>query len=328
MLIWLASYPRSGNSLLRQVLWHTMGIASYHETGAETPAEYGRLVGAEFADLDELRATAATSSEPYLVKTHSPPVDDSPAIYVVRDGRAAVTSFLKYERTFSPESDPTLLRLILGDHFYGGWSQHYDAWHVPGSRPLLTLRYEHLLAADEATVRRIADFVGHEGAVEPFTNPIAYWRERASDVVGQGKVDWDPPEEWTPVADAAFWQIHGALMRDLAYDDGRRREPPSVQIHELVEVAAGAIEARRASAAAAAEKEAVIQAIARERDLQARIASERLAALNALQREYDALTETAAAHEEQLRALALAHERERDELRRVAEQRAASEADR
>ena len=136
-----------------------------------------------------------------------------PAINVVRDGRNAITRFLRYERTFSPASRPTLLRLILGEHLYGGWSQHYEAWHTAERRRVLTLRYEELFSADEDVVRRIGQFVQYRGPVGRWENPIDQMRKRAPDVVGHGDLCWRATDEWDEVCDAAFPAVRGGLMR-------------------------------------------------------------------------------------------------------------------
>lgn len=49
-----------------------------------------------------------------FVKTHGPPEDDDPAIYVIRDGRAAIVSYFHYIRNLQ-DSSVTLERVIRGD---------------------------------------------------------------------------------------------------------------------------------------------------------------------------------------------------------------------
>jgi hypothetical protein len=242
MIIWIASYPRSGNSLLRQILHSTMGLPSSPDAG-QAPAA-GELV---------------------LVKTHLPPVDDQPALYVVRDGRAAISSFLRFERHHSPESAPnSMLQLVLGDHFYGSWSDHYRAWHEDRSAPLLTLRYEELFDAGDDVLRRVASFVGYDGPVAPWENPIDEYRQRYPEVVGEGRVRWEPSEEWDWLCDAAFWSVHGELMRELGYDDGVRLPAPGpeaadIALH-LVPLMSRWIADRHALQQECEEKEAVIRA--------------------------------------------------------------------
>jgi hypothetical protein len=149
MIVWLASYPRSGNTLLRQVLHYSLGRETWHEGDGwpDLPSD-GKAV--LIASPDEFYAWASEAPEPVLVKTHLPPPDDQPAVYVVRDGRSAIESFLRYERRVSPDSESnSLLQLIAGDHYYGGWSEHYRRWHGRDGARILTLTYAELFRVGE-----------------------------------------------------------------------------------------------------------------------------------------------------------------------------------
>jgi hypothetical protein len=58
-----------------------------------------------------------------LIKTHESPPDDNPALYVVRDGRAAAVSLWEYYNRSIP-----LEQIIAGRHRAGTWSDHLLAW--------------------------------------------------------------------------------------------------------------------------------------------------------------------------------------------------------
>jgi hypothetical protein len=99
MIIWIASYPRSGNNFTRNTLERVFGIKTH-------------------AIYDEPRqpkidvATARASDETFLVKTHDLPIDDSPALYLVRDGRDALVSYARLtyvEYTFDKNPIANLL---------------------------------------------------------------------------------------------------------------------------------------------------------------------------------------------------------------------------
>src|SRR3954464_8946304 len=98
MIVWLASYPRSGNTLLRQVIKKCLGLHSFESVG-RLKHEYddrdptwkevcGSLQNRE--DREAFYPRATNSAETVLVKTHEPPLDAQKAIYVVRDGRLAL----------------------------------------------------------------------------------------------------------------------------------------------------------------------------------------------------------------------------------------------
>jgi len=218
VIVWVASYPRSGSSLLRQILSASLGYDSYTEAGARVAplGTYSKVID---EPLDDFRVRASERDEVVFVKTHDAPPDDSPALYVVRDGRLALTSFARYEEAFSPESRfRSLHALILGFHHYGGWTEHYRAWHDrSSSAPILTLEYSDLFDASTETLGKIASFIGHTGEIQPWVNPIGPLRAEQPTIVGEGRRLWAGDPVWDPTSDAMFWQLHGALMGELGF---------------------------------------------------------------------------------------------------------------
>src|SRR5947209_9405031 len=143
--VWIASYPRSGNTLLRLILAECfeLGTKSKYPESSEAVLAFfgGHLAG-----------------ERYLTKTHDPPEDDNPAIYLIRDGRATIVSYYHYCRDYGlPVSMENVIRGTVG---FGSWSGHYDAWN-PFKRPqTIVVRYEELAKNMEAPLERIAAFLG------------------------------------------------------------------------------------------------------------------------------------------------------------------------
>jgi hypothetical protein len=111
----------------------------------------------------EFYSKASLSSDIYLVKTHLPPRDDQPAIYVVRDGRSAIMSYFHYHRRFLPEVKRSLIELVLGCDYYGGWSTHYVSWSPFRRGRTLIVRYEDLVSGADAVICRIAEFIEYSG---------------------------------------------------------------------------------------------------------------------------------------------------------------------
>ena len=99
MLVWIASYPRSGNSLFRITLRDAFGvdrIGNVHRPDlalgyvADRPREErDAALPPEFAGLarDELLEAVRERPEPYFLKTHrlADSADPSPCIYLVRE---------------------------------------------------------------------------------------------------------------------------------------------------------------------------------------------------------------------------------------------------
>ncbi len=151
MLVWLASYPRSGNTLLRTIFRNAFGIKTYSiydeneakvfdaQNGVTDMVGHANLGTSPEAFLEQARR----APEPVLVKTHDPPAGTDRAIYVVRDGRAACVSYWHFMNELV-ERPTTFDEVIEGQIFPGSWTQHLAAWS-PRSRPqTLLLRYEDL----------------------------------------------------------------------------------------------------------------------------------------------------------------------------------------
>lgn len=122
MIVWLASYPRSGNTFLRTVLYQHFGFKTYsifnHEK--EHFGQVGELTGhIEYENSwEDFYTNASSSKDIYFVKTHFEPLDEQPCIYIVRDGRMAILSYFYYHKDFI-QSDSSLLELIVGDDVFG-----------------------------------------------------------------------------------------------------------------------------------------------------------------------------------------------------------------
>ncbi|MBA2588545.1 MAG: sulfotransferase domain-containing protein [Alphaproteobacteria bacterium] len=158
---WLASYPRSGNTLLRTILKRCFGQSSqsvYDDTELSDP-DVSEMIGREPVGEDprDFIARSRESGRSLYVKTHEmPPADHHPSIYVVRDGRSAVVSHTHYLREIM-KRDITLAEVIEGKSGQN-WSAHVRAW-MPRSHTLL-VRYEDLAAGDAATLKKISTFIG------------------------------------------------------------------------------------------------------------------------------------------------------------------------
>lgn len=153
-LVWVASYPRSGNTYLRTILWHCFGLRSasvYPKDlgGNRVLEEYVGHVehGPRMRELLEAGGVA-------LVKTHEHPVDANPAIYVVRDGRAACVSLWRFGQKTIP-----LEAVIEGRHRFGTWADHVRAWKPRERAGTLLLRYEALRDDLPGSLTRISRFL-------------------------------------------------------------------------------------------------------------------------------------------------------------------------
>lgn len=223
MLVWLASYPRSGNTLLRQVLKSCFDLDSCE--GLEPLPEQFRVpdgvrdeyYGSYFldGDPDEFYRRARASAELVLIKTHQLPRDDAKAIYVVRDGRLALKSYVKYQHTYHPGTS-SFESLLLGDNAYGEWASHYRAWAARGGETLV-IRFEELVRAGPELLARLAAFLGVGGPARPWVNRHAKLRELDPAFFGPGRTAWAPDPFWTDARLRQFHTLHGPLLAELGY---------------------------------------------------------------------------------------------------------------
>ncbi len=235
MVIWLASFPRSGNTMLRIMFRSVFGLSTYskHEAIGDRPVEenglwvddaVGGRIGARFYTEAEgwsgFLARARDSRETYLIKTHDGPEGADKAIYVVRNGLVATDSY----RHFLEAADGRPVGwtdLLAKPHAFENWSAHLDAWR-PDSRPdTLLIRYEMLVGDPMLAIRLIRDFAGL-APVAAWDNPWTTLREAAPNFFRRGRTAI--PEELTADEIDRFMAIHSGWMERLGYDRDVRFE--------------------------------------------------------------------------------------------------------
>lgn len=200
-LIWIASYPKSGNTWIRAFL------ANYLVgKPGEGPVELDELVRITRSDVAAQRITAASGVDvasaqpaqiyaargvyldrlagmdtPSFLKTHMPnarldQVDLIPraltraAIYVVRNPLDILPS-LADQLGMTADEAATMMdsreARISGpesqiDAFVGNWSMHVRSWFASDGFPVQVLRYEDMLDDPETAFRDVLDLLGIE----------------------------------------------------------------------------------------------------------------------------------------------------------------------
>jgi hypothetical protein len=220
--VWLASYPRSGNTLLRIILNQSFGIKS-HSLYDDTD-DIGSMEGVAKAvghishnqDPKKFYRKALRSKKRFFVKTHDTPPDDSPAIYVVRDGRAVSVSYARYNESIS-RTRKTLTDVVVGNVLFGPWGEHYKNWD-PKTRPnTMLLKYEDLVQDPDACIRRIAGFLDLEVRNAADTD-FARFQKMYPTFFRQGtRSGWGA--DVSNDEKAIFWTLNRELMTRLGYDD-------------------------------------------------------------------------------------------------------------
>lgn len=197
-LVWLASYPKSGNT------WMRMLFAAYqkspddkdfelsdafHSTMSESRRQtFERIAGTSDLtnrNIDEYREAVQIDLSnrvrpPVLIKTHNARVqhDGFPiirreltlgAIYIVRNPLDVVDSVadhwgVDHDRAISMMSDRKLTiggpKQELITQYLESWSGHVTSWIDQRAFPVHVVCYEDLLARTEITFRNVLTFLG------------------------------------------------------------------------------------------------------------------------------------------------------------------------
>ena len=209
---WLAAYPRSGNTLLRTILWHCFELrsASIYPNDLGGRKELEEYVG--HIEHEPNGGVRFLENSIPLVKTHKYPNNENPAIYVVRDGRAACVSLWKFYRKYFNSKLP-LDAVIEGRHFFGTWSSHVQAWS-PNERPhTLLLRYEDMVSDLPTTLQRISVFLKRD-----IVKNIIPKRDKISSIDEcwvNKKSDWraEISEELMEI----FAELNGEMLKRMGY---------------------------------------------------------------------------------------------------------------
>lgn len=165
MIIWIASYPRSGNTFFRILLNQIYGIQTY--SIYDDPL-FDQLTGS--SDLighkkrEQNYEIMSASEKLFFVKTHDLPSNDNyPAIYLVRDGRDSLISYAHYLISFNNYSNQEILykkiktffgwneyseilqKLIISkEDNFGSWSEHIQKWNKRESMTV-PIKFEDLV---------------------------------------------------------------------------------------------------------------------------------------------------------------------------------------
>jgi Sulfotransferase domain len=206
-LVWLASYPKSGNTWLRVFLHNfLLQPEAPHSINALTDISavecaavfFGGLGTALASSRDVQKSRPAVHqrltelhSGPVFVKTHNAnltshdvplctPAVTAGAIYVVRDPRDVAVSYSAYTGRSIDEiidfmADPRAAIRATDMQVFellSSWSAHALSW--VGAKNRLLLRYEDLLANPEAAFGRVARFLGNGAAPERLQRAIIF----------------------------------------------------------------------------------------------------------------------------------------------------------
>ncbi len=198
-IVWMASYPKSGNTWMRIFLANYLANASEPASinqahrialGDSITKMYGMVARRPIdpADIDDmlrlrpqvLRGIVANNADINLVKTHNarvmargvpliPEEVTRSAIYILRNPLDMV---LSYARHYGMTPEEAVFTVSHPDNanppdaetvaqFMGSWSDHVQSWTTGTSTyPVLVLRYEDMLADPKAAFGKVVAHLG------------------------------------------------------------------------------------------------------------------------------------------------------------------------
>ena len=204
MIIWIASYPKSGNtwvkSLLSSYLYSNNGIfnSNLSKKIQQFPDKnYFKYFIKDFSDIKKVseywisaqeRINLFNDNKSVLLKTHSAlctlennsftnKQNTQAVIYIVRDPRNVITSISNHYSLSIEESYDFMIdnkKILTSDRWggkdfgisevLGSWSQHYKSWQNIKFAPILNIKYENLIDDTKNSLITIINFL------QKFTN--------------------------------------------------------------------------------------------------------------------------------------------------------------
>jgi len=187
MIIWLASYPKSGNTLLRSMLsaylFSKDGVFNFQLLNniKQFPAKHiFEDLGIDIKDRNEIVKNSLKAQEPMgksktvgFLKTHNMLYNFDKkfpftnlehsvgAIYIVRDPRNVALSY-SHHLNISIEETAKLMTIGNGiDHdIMGSWSENYQSWkNFKKYNKYLLVRYEDLVSNRNEIFIKILKFI-------------------------------------------------------------------------------------------------------------------------------------------------------------------------
>ncbi len=223
MIVWLASYPRSGNTFFRIILNSIFGIKTYsvYDDIIDISADKktSEVVGHKFLPEGFDISRARQEKKIYYIKTHeffSESIDArDKIIYLIRDGRESTLSLMKYINSYSKQK-LQLIDVIVGNTFVGKWSNHVRSWNPYNRENTLLVKFEELIQEPVEFIEVISSFL----KLVPVGEKIPTFEELKKinpKFFRSGKTDtWK--QEYTQREHTLFWLLNGATMNEYGYD--------------------------------------------------------------------------------------------------------------
>ena len=230
MIVWISSYPRSGNTFLRIILNSCFGQKTYsiYNDGSDIGKEIElknitghcdlqKNIYAPDFDLKYYRK----DSQVFFIKTHEPTLDlvekDDKIIYLIRDGRESIVSLCNYLNRFHSRQ-VSHFEIALGLEFPGvDWGDHVKVWDPLMRKNTLLIKFEDLINKNGSTINELSAFTGisySNDNIPDFNDLHAI----NPDFFSHGKTD-----SWKNILSREvslyFWLRHHKIFKIFGYED-------------------------------------------------------------------------------------------------------------
>lgn len=229
MIVWLASYPRSGNTFFRVILNSVFDIKTYsvyddkEDIGADEKTS--EVVGHKFLPKDFNIEEARKEKNINYIKTHElldnrvDPKDK--VIYLIRDGRESTLSFTKHQNTFANQ-DKKLLDTIYGNTFVGAWGEHVTSWNPKNRKNTLCIKFEEITKDPVKFINILSEFLN----LKPIGDTVPSFEELKEinpKFFRSGKINsWE--DIYTQEEHFSFWLKNYQVMDEYGYVYSRPKE--------------------------------------------------------------------------------------------------------
>ena len=214
MIIWLASYPKSGNTLVRSILTSLIftndgkvDFEKLHRISNFPAGPFFEKFTSDFGNIKEMskywiKAQEVLNKNKKLkfFKTHNSLCSINGnaftnsnntvgTIYIVRDPRDIIISASKYYNKSHNETKENMFNRHMDlinkyndkpiSTFLGSWSDHYNSW-TKNTKNILLLKYEDLINNKEVEIRKILNFINKFAKLSVDENKIKNCIETSS----------------------------------------------------------------------------------------------------------------------------------------------------
>ena len=212
MVTWIAGAPHNGSTFIRQIIKKCFGVMSYsryYEEELDFLFPGGSAFSRAYLENEPIRLRwLKEHKKTVIIKTHEIPVDNSPAIFVVRDGRDAVTAVSNFWKI-------PIAYAITGQHIaFPSWSEYFWSWKPLERSNTLMVKFEDMVSDPNKVAQELSPFLGLE-QTEVFVDAFEDNKKEFGQLFQDSGSCWQ--ECMTDSDLDLFWNCHGNVMDLLGY---------------------------------------------------------------------------------------------------------------